>query len=94
MTASRIDFLAANHSGRSGRIAFRLSGNLTHMAVLASDTSSFCRAVTILIPDDLKFDAEVHGNLVTADAEFGLGHLRIREHAIMDAVPRDLLRWF
>ena len=84
--ASRVDLLAADHGGGSGRIAIGLSGNLAHVAVLAGDARLSCRAVAELIPHDLKLDAQVDGNLVAADAELRLGDLGVREHTAVDTV--------
>src|SRR5690606_33506855 len=69
MLASRIDFLAADHGGRRGVIALRFPGDLAHVAVLAGDPFLACRAVAILVPDDLQLDSEIDGNLVATDAE-------------------------
>src|SRR5262245_12074542 len=84
--ASGIDLLAADHGGGRGRIAFWLSRHLAHVAVLAGDAGFACRAVAILIPDDLQLDTEVDGNLVAADAELRLGDLGVRDHALVDVV--------
>src|SRR5262245_25009839 len=84
--ASRIDFLAADHGGGRGRIAFRLAGHLAHVAVLAGDAGFAGRAIAILVPNDLEFDAEVDGNLVAADAELRLGDLVVGDHALVDVV--------
>ena len=85
MLASRVDLLAADDGGGRGRISLGLSRDLTHVAVLAGDAVPFCRTVPILIPNDLELDAEVDGDLVTADAELRLGELRIRHHAVVNA---------
>src|SRR5262249_5417111 len=84
--ASRVDLLAADDGGRSGCITVGLPGDVAHVAVLASDACLACRAGAKLIPHDFQLDAKVDGNLVAADAELRLGDLRVREHAIVDAV--------
>ena len=90
MLASRVDLLAADHGGGRGRIALGLSGDLAHVAVLAGDAGFACRAVAILIPDDLQLDAQVDGNLVAADAELRLGDLVVRDHALVDIVAAPI----
>ncbi len=57
MLASRVDLLASDHGRRRGRIALGLSRDLAHVAVLAGDAGFACRAVAILIPDDLQLDS-------------------------------------
>ena len=94
MLASRVDVLAADNGGGRLRIALGLSGDLAHVAVLASDAGFACRAVAILIPDDLQLDAEVDGDLVAADAELGLGDLVVGDHALVDIVAAALRSWF
>ena len=84
--ASRVDLLAADHGGRRGRIALGFSRNFAHVAGLAGDAGFACRAVAILIPDDLQLDSQVDGDLVTADAELRLGDLVVRDHALVDVV--------
>src|SRR4029453_4407914 len=84
--ASRIDLLAADHGGRRGRITLWLSGDLAHMAVLAAAAGFACRAVAILIPDNLQLDAEIDRDLVATDAELRLGDLVVRNHALMNVV--------
>src|SRR5262249_11047313 len=94
MLASRVDVLAANHGGRRGRIAVGLSGDLAHVAVLAGDAGFHCWAIAILIPHDLKLDAQVDGNLVATDAELRLGELGVRHHAVVDAVATPVFAGF
>src|SRR5690606_19883049 len=69
MLTSRIDFLSADHGGRRGVVALRFPGDLAHVAVLAGNAFLACRAIAILIPDDLQLNSQIHGNLVAADAE-------------------------
>ena len=90
MLASRVDLLAADHGGRRGRIALVAFRDLAHVAVLAGDAGFACRAVAILIPDDLQLDAKVDGNLVAADAKLRLGDLVVRDHAVVDVVAAPL----
>ena len=92
--ASRIDLLAADHGGGRGRIALWLSGHLAHVAVLAGDAGFACRAVAILIPDDLQLDAEVNGDLVAADAELRLGDLVVRDHALVNVIAAPVSAGF
>src|SRR5262249_38820637 len=84
MLASRVDFLAADHGGGRGRIALGLSGDLAHVAVMAGDAGVACRAVAILIPDDLELNAKVDGHLMAADADLRLGEVGVRHHAVVD----------
>src|SRR6187551_2432795 len=94
MLSSRVDLLAADYGGGRGCIALGLSGNLAHMAVLASDAGFACGAVAILIPDDLQLDAQVDGNLVAADAELRLGDLIVGDHALVDVVAASVRAGF
>ena len=64
------------------------------MAVLAGDAGLACRAVAILIPDDLELDAQVDGDLVAADAELRLGDLGVRDHAVVDVVAAPVCAGF
>src|SRR6185503_16281805 len=80
-----------DHGGGSGRIPIGLSGSLAHVAVLAGDARLSCRAVAELIPHDLELDAQVDSNLMAADAELRLGQLRVRHHAVVDAVATPAL---
>src|SRR5262245_2413686 len=84
--ASGIDLLAADHGGRRGRITLWLSRDLAHVAVLAADAGFACRAVAILIPDNLELDAEIDGDLVATDTELRLGDLVVGDHALMNVV--------
>src|SRR5262249_10721682 len=70
------------------------SRDLAHVAVLAGDAGFHCRAVAILIPHDLKLDAQVDGNLVAADAELRLGELGVRHHAVVDTVATPVFAGF
>ena len=94
MLASRIDFLAADHRGWCGRIAFGLSRNLAHVAVLAGDAGLARRAVAILLPDDLQLYPQVDGNLVAAHAELRLGDLVVCNHALVDIVAAPIFAGF
>ena len=92
--AARVDLLAADDGGRRGRIALGLAGHLAHVAVLAGDAGLARWAVAILIPDDFQLDAEVDGDLVTADAELRLGDLVVGDHALVDVVAAAVLAGF